>query len=211
MRSTLLSFIFILCIAQTTFASAVGLNFRPIIGVLTEPLNETAPEEGSFLPASYVKWLESAGARVAPVRSTVTKNSQISRFPRIIKQSPPNKNVLWYKVPYDASHETLQKYFSSLNGILFPGGGLSLQPQTTFYKTAKFFFDQSIISFKKGDSFPIWGTCMGFQLLTILGANDHSVLEEYACMYILLRFLFWYRGWIMPSKPDTDNRRCCFA
>jgi len=25
-----------------------------------------------------------------------------------------------------------------------------------------------------------WGTCMGFQLLSILGANNHSVLEENA-------------------------------
>jgi gamma-glutamyl hydrolase len=76
-----------------------------------------------------------------------------------------------------------------LNGILFPGGGLSLQPQTTFYKTAKFFFDQSITAYKKGDYFPIWGTCMGFQLLTILGADDHNVLEEYACTSYLMSLL----------------------
>jgi gamma-glutamyl hydrolase len=55
------------CIALTAAASATE-NFRPIIGVLTEPLNESEPQLGSFLPASYVKWLESAGARVAPVR-----------------------------------------------------------------------------------------------------------------------------------------------
>lgn len=27
-----------------------------------------------------------------------------------------------------------------------------------------------------GDYFPLWGTCQGFQLLSVLGAQDHSVL-----------------------------------
>jgi len=33
---------------------------------------------------------------------------------------------------------------------------------------------------KQGDFFPLWGTCMGFQLLCILTANDASVLASNA-------------------------------
>lgn len=30
----------------------------------------------------------------------------------------------------------------------------------------------------QGDYFPVWGTCMGFQLLHILAADDYSVLTH---------------------------------
>jgi gamma-glutamyl hydrolase len=68
-----------------------------------------------------------------------------------------------------------------------PGGGLSLQSNTTYYQTAQFIFQSAINAYHNKDYFPLWGTCMGFQLLTILGAQDHSVLEEYACSFTLRR------------------------
>jgi len=47
-------------------------NLKPIIGVLTQPTssvkNPKLEEMGkSFLPASYVKWIESAGGRAVPI------------------------------------------------------------------------------------------------------------------------------------------------
>ena len=43
-----------------------GRNERPIIGVLSQP-GDPAPPGQSYIAASYVKWLESAGARVVPI------------------------------------------------------------------------------------------------------------------------------------------------
>ncbi|GAB4816247.1 hypothetical protein N2152v2_003293 [Parachlorella kessleri] len=43
-----------------------GINLRPIIGVLSQP-GDPAPKGHSYIAASYVKFLESAGARVVPV------------------------------------------------------------------------------------------------------------------------------------------------
>jgi len=80
----------------------------------------------------------------------------------------------------DASHDEIRKQFSNLNGILFTGGGLSLAAHTQYYQTAQFIFNLAKEANDKGDHFPIWGTCMGFQLLSILAAQDHSVLLEYA-------------------------------
>jgi hypothetical protein len=34
--------------------------------------------------------------------------------------------------------------------------------------------------FQQNDYVPLWGTCMGFQLLNILTADDESVLQKYA-------------------------------
>jgi gamma-glutamyl hydrolase len=47
------------------------LNDRPIIGILSQP-GDPAPEGYSYIAASYVKWVESAGARVIPIEFDLT-------------------------------------------------------------------------------------------------------------------------------------------
>ena len=48
---------------------AHGLNMRPIIGILTQPSPSELMQFGnSYIPASYVKYVESGGARVVPVQ-----------------------------------------------------------------------------------------------------------------------------------------------
>ncbi|XP_043545233.1 gamma-glutamyl hydrolase-like isoform X1 [Chiloscyllium plagiosum] len=49
------------------------LNQRPIIGVLAQESNNVIPFGKSYIPASYVKILESAGARVAPISTKLTE------------------------------------------------------------------------------------------------------------------------------------------
>jgi len=105
--------------------------------------------EQTYVPASYVKWIEGGGARVIPIH---------------------------YRTP----KAELDELLSSLNGMVFTGGCLSLEDNTTYYQTAKYIYEKAIEFNENGDYFPIWGTCMGFQLLTILGAQDHSVLLSYA-------------------------------
>ncbi|KAL4239715.1 hypothetical protein ACF0H5_000519 [Mactra antiquata] len=64
--------------------------------------------------------------------------------------------------------EYYDKMFDSLNGILFPGGGVSLLI-SGYAKAAKIFFDKAVKAYDSdGDYFPIWGTCMGFQILTAM-------------------------------------------
>jgi len=82
-------------------------------------------------------------------------------------------------IPHKASHALLTELFHSINGILFTGGSLSLEKNTIYYQTAKFFYDLAISSARKGDYFPIWGTCQGFQLLSIITANNETVDERY--------------------------------
>ncbi|EFC38836.1 predicted protein [Naegleria gruberi] len=99
----------------------------------------------SYLAASYVKWIESGGARVVPI-------------------------------PYDLPQEKLNLLFNSLNGIVFPGGGTSLR-YSEYYYTLKFFFDKAIEANNRGDYFPIWGTCLGFEALNVLAADNPDVLH----------------------------------
>eukprot|EP01138_Halocafeteria_seosinensis_P013874 gb/GECG01014167.1/.p1 GENE.gb/GECG01014167.1/~~gb/GECG01014167.1/.p1 ORF type:complete len:341 (+),score=28.45 gb/GECG01014167.1/:1-1023(+) len=79
-------------------------------------------------------------------------------------------------IPYNVDKSTLDTLLGSLNGVLFTGGGLSLGPETDYFQTAQYIFNKVQEMNDNGIHFPLHGTCMGFQLLSILGAQNHSVL-----------------------------------
>ncbi|XP_043100031.1 gamma-glutamyl hydrolase [Puntigrus tetrazona] len=114
----------------------IKTNDRPIIGVLAQDVYDPSPHRNSYIAASYVKFLESAGARVVPV--TINK-----------------------------SDDEYRRLFKSINGVLFPGGGASLE-SSGYSKTAAIFYRLALEANSNGDYFPVWGTCLGFELLTLL-------------------------------------------
>ncbi|KAK9803146.1 hypothetical protein WJX72_001749 [[Myrmecia] bisecta] len=71
---------------------------------------------------------------------------------------------------YD-SDEELKRLFSSVNGIIFPGGLTDLWLDDPYVISAKKLHDWAVEENDKGNVFPIWGTCLGHQLLQILAAN----------------------------------------
>ena len=133
------------------------VNNRPIIGVLTVPLDiggcVTFAEsyKGEESPTScfhnlYVQWIESAGARVVPI-------------------------------PYDAPVSEVDKLLVGLNGILFTGGDVVLKDlNSTYMRTAKYLLEQAKMINDAGEYFPLWGTCMGIQTISVLVSQDPSVL-----------------------------------
>jgi gamma-glutamyl hydrolase len=69
--------------------------------------------------------------------------------------------------------------FNSINGLLFPGGDTPLTDfSSQFMKTAHLFYLLAINANDNGDVFPLWGTCLGFQLLSVLAAGTPDVLCE---------------------------------
>ena len=116
------------------------INLFFTAGVMTQA-DDTIEPNSMYVAASYVKFLESAGARVVPVLSNLTRSD----------------------------YEGL---FHSLNGLLLPGGAVSLS-DSGYFDAAKIFFDMSKAAFENGDIFPMWGTCLGLQALTVLGAGKN--------------------------------------
>lgn len=135
----------------------------PIIGVLTVPNDrecetalEDGPEGGSSCFASlYVKYIEAAGGRVAPIL-------------------------------YDASDDDIAQIFNSVNGLFFTGGVVNIRhaqesaATSQYLHAASLLFNMTVATNDAGVHMPLWGTCMGFQTLSILAAGDASVLETYA-------------------------------
>uniref|UniRef100_A0A1A7YS48 folate gamma-glutamyl hydrolase n=1 Tax=Iconisemion striatum TaxID=60296 RepID=A0A1A7YS48_9TELE len=124
-------------------ARSQPLNHRPIIAVLAQ---ENLPDDpfargSSYIAASYVKFLESAGARVVPIRINRTE-------------------------------EEYTKLFYSVNGLLLPGGDVDLQT-SQFGRVTRIFYNLALRANDAGDYFPIWGTCQGFQQLSVLTAKKN--------------------------------------
>ncbi|XP_068130695.1 gamma-glutamyl hydrolase-like isoform X2 [Hyperolius riggenbachi] len=129
---------FFLAIFTLLYLQVQGINDRPIIGIVTQEVSDKDFFQygRTFIADSYVKFLESAGCRVVPIRLNLTEDEYLHLF-------------------------------NSINGILLPGGDVSLLT-SSFTQTAKIFYKLSIEAASSGVYFPIWGTCMGFQVLTAL-------------------------------------------
>lgn len=131
-------------ILVTLGAVASAENVRPVIGVFTQPLNIEdgvgSDAKPTYLAASYVKFVESGGARVVPVH-------------------------------FDASESDLRTIMSRINGLLFPGGGADILTGSAFRDGANIAWDAAMKS-----GIPVWGTCLGMQLISVLASGDDGVL-----------------------------------
>ncbi|KAF3695634.1 Gamma-glutamyl hydrolase [Channa argus] len=126
-----------------TTVNQEAVNDRPVIGILTQLVSDEAmqPFGRTYIPSSYVKYLESGGSRVMPIRLTLTT----------------------------AEYENI---FQKINGLILIGGAADLE-KSDFAKVAKIFYRLAVMANDAGDFFPIWGTCMGMQLLTVLVAQEN--------------------------------------
>merc|ERR1712072_178273 len=70
--------------------------------------------------------------------------------------------------------------FNSTNGLLIPGGAVSLTESDLGYARAgKKFFEMAKYSWDEHrDPYPIWGTCLGFELLALLAADGQPSLAS---------------------------------
>ncbi|GAV04304.1 hypothetical protein RvY_14606 [Ramazzottius varieornatus] len=134
-------------------ANANGVNTRPIIGIVTERLYAPSPDgsnhtdtKSSFIAASYVKWIESGGARVVPILM-------------------------------DKHEDYYAKMFHSVNGVMFPGGAVSLN-HSGYARAGRFLLKLAINEAASGGYFPVWGTCLGFELISEIMASDPRIISK---------------------------------
>ncbi|XP_068199647.1 gamma-glutamyl hydrolase-like [Antennarius striatus] len=125
---------------QSSAKTRSASNDRPVIGILAQDARPPRPNHTQYIAASYVKFLEAAGARVAPI---------------LVNQGP----------------DAYRKLFSSVNGILFPGGSANIS-SSGYATAAKTFYNLAVEANDRGDYFPVWGTCLGYQMLTLLTSGE---------------------------------------
>jgi len=129
-------------------ARGQGQNNRPIIGILSQALDfdhDYLSPGGTYIGASYIKWVEAAGARAVPLIA--------------------------------GSSQNFTELFQQINGVLIPGGAVSLET-SPYSRLGKLMFDLAKAENDAGGYFPIWGSCLGFELLAFLAANEQRNLKS---------------------------------
>ena len=141
---TLLPFL----ILGAVFVNVGAYTETPVIGIMSLDYHKNSQ---SFIAASYVKWIESAGGRVVPI--------------------PLYKPRTYYK-----------NLLNNLNGVLFPGIDVKLNKPWEWAayhgESAQFVLEIAEEFNRKGDYFPVWGTCIGFYFLIEQTGN---CFESFLC------------------------------
>mmetsp|Transcript_34599 Transcript_34599/g.90608 ORF Transcript_34599/g.90608 Transcript_34599/m.90608 type:complete len:313 (+) Transcript_34599:629-1567(+) len=131
--------------ALAALASVTAAPVGPVIGIVTQDLEGG---DKTYIAASYIKYIESAGGRVIPLR-------------------------------YDYPLDKLTDLFGKINGILFPGGGADITHLQSKYMVAvQHLWSLALAANDNGDFFPVWGTCLGFETISILAAKEPLVLSS---------------------------------
>ncbi|KAJ3611638.1 hypothetical protein NHX12_021653 [Muraenolepis orangiensis] len=109
---------------------------------------------------SIPAWSLHHGKNDAPIIGILSQESS---------RVPPNQTS-YIAASYVKINQTLEEYtclFNSLNGVIFPGGASNLIA-SGYARSAKIIYQLAIEANSRGDYFPIWGTCLGFEELTYL-------------------------------------------
>ena len=76
---------------------------------------------------------------------------------------------IWY------NHEQIISLLNQINGVLFSAGPRRpLKFDEPWELNAKFIFDYS-----KNNGIPVWGTCLGMQMITVFMSEENNFLEKY--------------------------------
>ena len=84
---------------------------------------------------------------------------------------------------YDYDEDTLRDLSSKINGIFFPGGDSQIinvehNDFTRFGKTGKFLFELMKEYNSNNNYYPIFGVCLGHELISTIISEDFFILEE---------------------------------
>ncbi|XP_005182858.1 gamma-glutamyl hydrolase [Musca domestica] len=156
-------------------------NFSPVIGILCIDIASAlqknyGKENQSYLAASYVKYLEAAGARVIPI---------------------------WN----NRSQDYYESIMNKINGILLPGGAIYFNKKYCTKDMTSHCYDSSRCIFEiarqlneQGRHFPLWGTCLGYQMLLTHSAGVEDVRQDCTDMKQSLPVQFEDQNVLKKSK-----------
>ena len=118
------------------------------IGIVTKPCADevTSITCKNLIDAVYVNWIKNAGGVVIPI-------------------------------PFDSTKSEIEELFLQTNGLFAIGGGdilLRNNKYTQYTLTSKYLLKLIFDVNTKGIHYPIWGTCLGFQLISMLIADDSN-------------------------------------
>ena len=132
-----------------------------MIGIITSPINTHNMNcAHSYLYTSYIHWVEMSG-----------ENAVI--------------------IPYDINEDDLAIMLKRINGVMWVGGGMpnkkyhTQQQEDKLLDTLFFCYNYAISENDKGNYYPIWGTCLGFDILIMFVKNKAKTISSSIKLYHL--------------------------
>ena len=122
---------------------------RPLIGIYTQD----SPSSYSRIPGSDAEYIAASYAKL--VESAGARPVPVS---------------------YNLGEEDLVNTLESLDGFVFPGGGMDLSLNKTYAKSAQVVLEYAVKSGR--DDFPVVGICLGFQLISTVVSQSNGVLSD---------------------------------
>jgi gamma-glutamyl hydrolase len=138
---------------------ASPINNKPIIGILTTPSDfpwQYEPGNWSYFPASYVKFLETVGARVVP-----------------IPYDAPYENLTYL---FKGTNGLLFPGGGANQYIDDPW--ISSRVRANVTMAAAWLLHLAIEANDNGDYYPIWLPCQGCELFSQIVSNDLFLLDN---------------------------------
>lgn len=170
--------VFLLCILALSVFSLP--NQRPIIGIYTQVNEDDPPREDSD-----------------DIFQTFISASYIKFVEMSGAQVVP---IFAY-----SNQSEIAAQLPKLNGVLFPGGDLDFDLKNRWTSNANFIFQWAMQENDKGKIFPIWGTCMGHQLLGYLTCNGVTPLSPVRGEQSIInsiKFLTGDKGYVFEGLSD---------
>jgi len=138
---------------------AAPQNLRPVIGVFSQ---DTDTITGSSTIDPEVK-------------------AELSAFRYLI----PASYVNWIEqaggrvlpILLDQPDDYYQEIFAKTNGILFAGGNQGIDPSDIYTEEGEILWNLAKQANDRGDYYPIWGTCLGFEELSVLETGSSDVIS----------------------------------
>ena len=103
-------------------------------------------------------------------------------------------------IPFNSTKEYMDNIFKKINGLYFIGGGdiiIKNHEYTQYTNTSKYLIQ---LALNGGEYFPIWGTCLGFELLTLIISQNIDELKW--CPDLLCTEYSTNLQFLNPSEPN---------
>ena len=137
-------------------ALTLAITKVPVIGILTLNFSEVYGIPYYGFESIYLRNLQQAGAIVVPIH-------------------------------FNNTSEQILAILEQVNGVFITGGAMEFNVYdenkkpielTTFAKAGKIIFDRIVEKHNQGIDIPLWGTCMGFQLIMTVATMDLELVYK---------------------------------
>ncbi|XP_037780215.1 gamma-glutamyl hydrolase-like [Penaeus monodon] len=162
-------------------SASQDLNLRPVIGILSQELSRSMRK--ALTDYDYTSYIAASYVKFF-------EGAGARVVPILINQD-------------DDYYRTM---ISSINGLVFPGGSASITQRSGYGRAGRLLYDLLLESAANGTILPLFATCLGFEMLMYLHANNTNPLTSCKAQN-LSDPLFLQTGWelseLLGEAPEN--------